>query len=690
MHLNILRCYEKSIVVASLRPYLFMFLLLFYNFLSMSDACLLENDRNSVYVSVFEDAPIGSTLTSLPIRGQTFGPDATIQLRLVQGSDLVSLDQREKKLVLEKALDRDTGSNKFEVVLECRSLVDDHFPELNISTFVTIKDVNDNAPEFDRPEYSISLPEELPEGTPILLDFQAIDKDQEGPNSFVRYRIVEDSTNPHSQLLKIPDPYRTLIVVGGRMDFEKLKNFTVELEAEDGGKPPQKSRAKIHVNVKDVDDQNPAFQHENYHTNSIQESVFEVFPEPIFAKDEDTLKDPIYYELSGDYSEYYSINSSGTVRLVKDTVISTILFVHARQVNRPERFSTAILRITNQSSIEFQHLLYSIQLTSNSPKGLEVAQVKAISSNMNSKLRYSIVEEGDFSIATIEELTGRIFLNSTPTKERYNMKLMVTDGKNRAFSRLELTVKKVNVYEPEFDQQEYLFEVKNANLIGQVRAIDRDENDTISYKLLNLQTLFKLDKDGMLSSRQTLQLAPATTYELIVMAEDSQKHRTFVTVLLRTRPTGQLALSTILSIGIFFLLASIFAIMVMLVVRRVSSIWHASKRRNACWMAKTGDNGVVITGSIPTDIDNYSIGPAFSSRTKTYETPRSPIDEKERETNSVSYANAAATFPLPAPKPILNGGASTSRSSTERFWKSRRARRSPHASATSTDANEKC
>lgn len=143
--------------------------------------------------------------------------------------------------------------------------------------------------------------------------------------------------------------------------------------------------------------------------------------------------------------------------------------------------------------------------------------------------------------------------------------------------------------------------------------------------------LFKIDKDGMLSSRQTLQLASGTTYELIVMAEDSQKHRSFVTVLLRTKPTGQLALSTVLSIGIFFLLVSIFAIMVLLVVRRVSSMyvflketimmmgfrWNASKRRSACWMAKTGDNGVVITGSIPTDIDNYSIGPALSNRTKT-------------------------------------------------------------------------
>lgn len=49
-------------------------------------------------------------------------------------------------------------------------------------------------------------------------------------------------------------------------------------------------------------------------------------------------------------------------------------------------------------------------------------------------------------------------------------------------------MKKVNIYEPEFDQNEYLFDIKNANLIGQVRAVDRDANDTVVYKLLNLQT----------------------------------------------------------------------------------------------------------------------------------------------------------------------------------------------------------
>lgn len=50
----------------------------------------------------------GSTIAQLPIRGQTFGPDANIQLSLLKGQGLVSLDSREKRLILEKTLDRDT------------------------------------------------------------------------------------------------------------------------------------------------------------------------------------------------------------------------------------------------------------------------------------------------------------------------------------------------------------------------------------------------------------------------------------------------------------------------------------------------------------------------------------------------------------------------------------------------------
>lgn len=93
--------------------------------------------------------------------------------------------------------------------------------QVNISVHVTVRDVNDNAPAFAHPEFSIKVPEELPEGTPIRLDFTASDLDEAGPNSYVHYRVLEDELDPLiSGLIRIPDRHVPELVVGGRIDFE--------------------------------------------------------------------------------------------------------------------------------------------------------------------------------------------------------------------------------------------------------------------------------------------------------------------------------------------------------------------------------------------------------------------------------------------------------------------------------------
>lgn len=71
------------------------------------------------------------------------------------------------------------------------SIVDFLFLQLNISVFITVIDVNDNAPQFPQGDkFHVDILEELPIGTPISLDFGAIDRDQSGPNSHIRYRIL--------------------------------------------------------------------------------------------------------------------------------------------------------------------------------------------------------------------------------------------------------------------------------------------------------------------------------------------------------------------------------------------------------------------------------------------------------------------------------------------------------------------
>ncbi|KAK0403990.1 hypothetical protein QR680_017228 [Steinernema hermaphroditum] len=594
-----------------------------------SEACLLENDRNSVYVSVFEDLKIGATLADLPVIGRSFGPDATIQLKLAPGQeDLVDLDAAAKKLILQKELDREKAWPI--VVVECRSLDDKTFPQVNISTFVTVKDVNDNPPRFDQSEYCIQMPEELPNDTIVFVDFEAVDDDQLGPNSFVNYRITRGA-----EYLVIPDPSRPVIAIAGRIDFEKIHRFEAGIEAFDSGVPQLKTTVPLHVTVVDVDDQNPVFSSQSYYANSMEGNIFEVLPEAIKAKDGDTLEASIQYELSGAHHESFTIDSKGVVRLVNDSVIATTLLVHAFETEHPERKATAMLRIAEQSSIEFEHSLYSIQITSSMSVDSEILQVKATSTSGASKLRYSILND-EGGVLRVEERSGKIFLKSPLTSGKYAFTISATDGKTRGWSRVEFSVDRVNSHVPEFDQMEYFFEMKSANLIGQVRATDEDEGDTVVYHLLNLQTIFAIDDDGMLSRHAAIASFEPDVYELVVLAEDTVGHRQFVTVVVTVLNATVISVTSLLTLGIFVLLVVLFVIIVCTITRRCVSCITKARRNKVCWMSKTGDNGVVLSGSVPTEIESRTCSSARSCHSKF-------SDEKDRDIADLYAATSVAS-----------------------------------------------
>uniref|UniRef100_A0A1I7ZMX2 CA domain-containing protein n=1 Tax=Steinernema glaseri TaxID=37863 RepID=A0A1I7ZMX2_9BILA len=649
--------------------------------LSLTRGCLLENDRSAVYVSVFEDLKIGEPLAELPVLGRSFGPDATIQLTLAPGQeDLVELDAAKKTLLLRRELDREKaskqsqglnhyhmiriggfseillypltqslsllvsqdltallqGPNRLEVVVQCRSLDDKTFPQVNISTFVSVKDVNDNAPRFYQKSYRIEVPEELPNGTVVFVDFEADDDDQAGPNSFINYRITRGA-----EYLVIPSPDRPVVTVAGRIDFEKLRHFEAEIEASDSGSPQLRATVPLHVTVLDVDDQNPVFGSPSYYANSMEGNAFEILPEPIKAKDGDTLNASVQYELSGAHHESFTIDSEGIVRLVNDSHVATTLLVHAYETERPERRTTAMLRIAEQSSIEFEHSLYSIRLTSSMPVDAELLRVKATSSSGTARLRYSILND-EGAVLRVEERTGRIFLRSPLTAEKYAFKISATDGKTRGWSRLELSVDQSNSHLPEFDQPEYFLEMKNANLIGQVRATDEDSGDTVVYRLLNFHSMFEIDEDGMLSRRSAFSSSfdlnrQPDVYELVVLAEDTVGHRQFVSVVVTALHGTVISTTALLAVGIFALLIVLFVIIVYTVIRRCVSCFSRARRNKVCWMSKTGDNGVVLSGSVPTEIESRTVSSSSSSKFPT-------SDEKDRDAMDV-YATTSVASP---------------------------------------------
>uniref|UniRef100_A0A0K0D6A1 Cadherin domain-containing protein n=1 Tax=Angiostrongylus cantonensis TaxID=6313 RepID=A0A0K0D6A1_ANGCA len=221
----------------------------------------LNMQRSTYSKFTFKFTGSGEVIGHMPIEGGTDGLNPHVELRVVKGDDIVQILPNSTKLVLEKKLDRDEGQGKFELVVECLSQnLDSDFSQLNISVFITVQDVNDNPPVFDAVEYNITIKEELPIDTIVFTDFEATDRDQPGPNSFVLYSI---GPSPLSELLEISDPFRPVVTIRNRIDYEKLRSFDVILEARDQGEPSMMSSVPLHVTVEDVNDRPPFFQHQH-------------------------------------------------------------------------------------------------------------------------------------------------------------------------------------------------------------------------------------------------------------------------------------------------------------------------------------------------------------------------------------------------------------------------------------------
>ena len=126
--------------------------------------------------------------------------------------------------------------------------------------FLTLLDINDNAPTFDQTYYHLELNENQPRNT-FLIRLNAFDIDK-GKNGTVRYELMVKehqvfTMEPHSGVL------RTKRV----LDRELCELYRVGLRAYDLGSPTRKysSIVIVDVEVKNVNDHVPYFLHDIFH-----------------------------------------------------------------------------------------------------------------------------------------------------------------------------------------------------------------------------------------------------------------------------------------------------------------------------------------------------------------------------------------------------------------------------------------
>ncbi|KAF7277034.1 hypothetical protein GWI33_009513, partial [Rhynchophorus ferrugineus] len=98
-------------------------------------------------------------------------------------------------------------------------------------------------------------------GTRVLQGVHAIDNDQQGPFSSVKYSVL---SGPHSDYFEFENELEGTLVLKKSLDYESLKQFDVGIRAQDHGDPPKNTDTTLTVHVIDADDQNPKFLDDRY------------------------------------------------------------------------------------------------------------------------------------------------------------------------------------------------------------------------------------------------------------------------------------------------------------------------------------------------------------------------------------------------------------------------------------------
>uniref|UniRef100_A0A8C2YW25 Protocadherin 7a n=1 Tax=Cyclopterus lumpus TaxID=8103 RepID=A0A8C2YW25_CYCLU len=179
------------------------------------------------------------------------GPRSTVfELQVADIPD----GEKQPQLIVKGTLDREQ-KDSYELVLRVR---DGGNPPRSSQALlrVSITDVNDNSPQFERSTYEAEMAENAPPGTPVL-QVRASDRDI-GVNGQVEY-VFGAATESVRRLLRLDEATGWLSVLH-RIDREDVAQLRFTVTARDRGQPPRTDRTTVILAVRDENDNVPVVE----------------------------------------------------------------------------------------------------------------------------------------------------------------------------------------------------------------------------------------------------------------------------------------------------------------------------------------------------------------------------------------------------------------------------------------------
>ncbi|XP_018105995.1 protocadherin-16 [Xenopus laevis] len=445
-----------------------------------------------------EDLPVGSTAIYMVAQDPDLGDNGKVGYQLVGGNDegKFKLHPSSGALTVVRTLDRETTKGYNLTVLA----MDHGSPRLSSTQTLSVSllDVNDEAPSFEKPHYDAQVQENQAAGTTVLR-LVALDRDL-GQSGHVTYGGVsgdEFALDPETGVLTTKVP----------LDRETKELYKLTVYARDGGFPPRVSEVGVQVSVGDENDHTPTFE---------KDLVFLEVPENQEPLELCTLSawDPDggdngrleYRLIDGDSSGDFTLDSttgklSTSHPLDRETTSKYHLVVSVSDGGNPPLSATAMVNINvldlNDNTPTFGTSEFSAEIPEEAPVGSLVLHLSALDPDdgPNGQTTYHL-SNGTQGAFHIDPLTGRITTATQLDRERratYTFLVWAMDSDATGHRSTEATVtvlvRDVNDNAPAFLRSPFHLNL-SANTptkrsIGAMKAEDKDAgaNASILYRL---------------------------------------------------------------------------------------------------------------------------------------------------------------------------------------------------------------
>ncbi len=489
-----------------------------------------------------EDANVGATVTTIRAQDTNNGNAGKITYTMEASQNLLSqsffqIDADTGVIKTSALLDREKMSMHY---FRVKATYDQHrslYAEADLT--IIVDDVNDNAPKFESSSYSKVIPEDIYVGDTVL-DVRARDEDT-GSNADIRYSITNNGGV--NSVFRIGQDSGS-ITVDRALDRESVQEYSLTIQASDGGSPPKTDTATVRITVTDVNDCVPQFSKREY-TAKIREDVKPgVLVVTVSASDKDlgSNAEIVYSFSSGNDQGLFSINRlNGQIKVSKKLDYEYIpvhtLFVMAQDKGEYPNYNETSVEIyledVNDNAPQFVNSDFQEVVSERENVGHTFTRVQAFDDDdgTNKQIVYSLVESNlPFGI---NSQTGDLYLTRKLDREkvdRYVFHVKAEDkGDPPLSNRAKVTVNvgDINDNPPKFSKPVYLGSVEENARFGttilQVTATDPDLGQSnIVFTFDQSSRCFRISGNtGVITLSCRLDYSKTRFYSLTVKARDN-------------------------------------------------------------------------------------------------------------------------------------------------------------------------